>query len=100
MRNEMWVQDAILYLENSPKIFNNEEIGYYFYCHYYAMQAMVQAGEEHYAKWYPQIRDALVKIQQPDGSWMEGKKKDYPHATPMAIIILGTPHRYIPIYQQ
>jgi hypothetical protein len=64
------------------------------------MQAMVQAGEEHYAKWYPQIRDALVNIQQPDGSWIEGKSKGYPNATPMAIIILGTPHRYIPIYQQ
>lgn len=100
MRAEKWVQDAILYLENSPKIFNQEEIGYYFYCHYYAMQAMVQAGDEHYAKWYPQIRDALVRIQQPDGSWIEGKEKAYPHATPMAIIILGTPHRYIPIYQQ
>lgn len=100
MRDTEWVQASIRYLENSPKIFNNEEIGYYFYCHYYAMQAMVQAGEEHYAKWYPQIRDALVRIQQPDGSWIEGKEKGYPHATPMAIIILGTPHRYIPIYQQ
>jgi len=61
---------------------------------------MVQAGEEHYTKWYPQIRDALLAIQQPDGSWIEGGKKTYPHATPMAIIILGTPHRYIPVYQQ
>jgi len=64
------------------------------------MQAMVQAGEEHYAKWYPQIRDALVGLQKPDGSWNEGKMTGYPHMTPMAIIILGTPHRYIPIYQQ
>jgi hypothetical protein len=100
MRETEWVQASIRYLENSPKIFNHQEIGYFYYCHYYAMQAMVQAGEEHYAKWYPQIRDALVNIQQPDGSWMEGKTKDYPNATPMAIIILGTPHRYIPIYQQ
>ena len=100
MRDTEWVQASIRYLENSPKIFNQEELGYYFYTHYYAIQAMVQAGEDHYAKWYPQIRDALVSIQQPDGSWMEGKSKSYPHPTPMAIIILGTPHRYIPIYQE
>jgi hypothetical protein len=100
MRDTEWVQASIRYLENSPKIFNPEELGYYFYTHYYAIQAMVQAGEDHYAKWYPQIRDALVSIQQSDGSWMEGKSKSYPHPTPMAIIILGTPHRYIPIYQE
>jgi Prenyltransferase and squalene oxidase repeat len=100
MRDTEWVKDAIRYLENSPKVFNQEELGYFFYAHYYAIQAMVQAGEEHYAKWYPQIRDTLIKIQQPDGSWIEGKSKHYPHATPMAIIILGTPHRYIPVYQE
>ena len=100
MRETEWVQASIRQLENSPKIFNQEEVGYYFYTHYYAIQAMVQAGEEHYSKWYPQIRDALISIQQPDGSWREGKSKSYPHPTPMAIIILGTPHRYIPIYQE
>ncbi len=100
MRDTEWVQAAIRYLENSPKIFNRQEVGYFYYCHYYAMQAMVQAGEEHYAKWYPQIRDALLGLQQPDGSWNEGKMTGYPHMTPMAIIILGTPHRYIPVYQQ
>ena len=39
-------------------------------------------------------------MQQPDGSWDDDGKKHYPHRTPMAIIILGTPHRYIPVYQQ
>lgn len=100
MRDTEWVQAAIRYLENSPKVFNDKELGHFFYAHYYAIQAMVQSGDERYATWYPKIRDALVALQQPDGSWMEGNSKTYPHATPMAIIILGTPHRYIPIYQQ
>lgn len=98
-RDEEWVQAAIKYLENSPKVFNRKEIGYYYYVHYYAMSAMVLAGPDHYAKWYPQIRDALISLQQPNGSW-ENPKKPYPHTTPMAIIILGTPHRYIPVYQE
>lgn len=103
MRDTEWVQASIRFLENSPKIFNRAEIGYFYYAHYYAMQAMVQAGEEHYARWYPQIRDALISLQKPDGSWNEGtaeKAETYPHKTAMSIIILGTPHRYIPIYQQ
>lgn len=103
MRETEWVQAAIRYLENSPKVFNRAEIGYYYYAHYYAIQAMVQAGGEHYAKWYPQIRDSLIALQKPDGSWNEGtaeKPENYPHKTPMAIIILGTPHRYIPVYQE
>lgn len=100
MRDTEWVQAAVRFLENSPKVFNEKEIGHFFYAHYYAIQAMVQAGEERYATWYPKIRDALIALQRPDGSWEEHGSKAYPHATPMAIIILGTPHRYIPIYQQ
>lgn len=98
-RDEPWVKDAIKYLENSPKVFNRKEIGYYYYVHYYAISAMVLAGEDKYAKWYPQIRDSLISLQEPNGSWMS-PKKPYPHTTPMAIIILGTPHRYIPVYQE
>jgi len=68
--------------------------GYYYYTHYYAVQAMVQAGDREYAEWYPLIRDALIAKQSKDGSWGAG------HETPMAVITLSTPHRYIPIYQR
>lgn len=98
-RDTEWVASAIRYLENSPKSFNRAEIGYFYYAHYYAIQAMVQAGGDHYAKWYPKIRDSLIALQKPNGSWHE-KENDYPSNTPMAIIILGTPHCYIPIYQR
>ena len=100
-RDTEWVQAALNTLENDPKIFSIKDNGYFYYSHYYAMQAMVQAGEERYAKWYPKIRDMLINLQQADGSWKnKAKKKDYPHKTAMAIIILGTPNRYIPIYQR
>jgi hypothetical protein len=98
-RDTEWVQAALNTLENEPKMFSRKNNGHFYYSHYYAMQAMVQAGEERYAKWYPKIRDALITLQQPNGSWQE-KKQDYPHKTPMAIIILGTPNRYIPVYQR
>ncbi len=98
-RDTEWVEAALSSLENDPKMFSRKENGYFYYSHYYAMQAMVQAGDDRYAKWYPKIRDALIELQKPDGSWVE-KEEDYPHKTPMAIIILGTPNRYIPVYQR
>lgn len=98
-REAEWVSAALNSLENNPKMFSRKDNGYFYYSHYYAMQAMVQSGDERYAKWYPQIRDALIGLQQPNGSWQEAEQ-DYPHKTPMAIIILGTPHRYIPVYQR
>ena len=74
---------------------------YYYYAHYYAIQAMVQAGDDEYAKWYPQIRDALISRQNAQGAWDKGSKHGgISYETPMAIIILATPHRYIPIYQR
>jgi len=100
MRDTEWVAAAIRNMENSPKAFNRQEIGYFYYAHYYAIQAMVQAGGDHYANWYPKIRDALISLQQPDGSWREKEEEIHPHKTPMAIIILGTPHCYIPVYQR
>lgn len=41
---------------------------HYFYGHYYAAQAMYQAGGEYWKKWYPAIHDALLARQRPDGS--------------------------------
>ena len=98
-RDTEWVQAALRSLENDPKMFSRKDNGHFYYTHYYAMQAMVQAGDERYSKWYPKIRDSLISLQQPNGSWQE-KEEDYPHKTPMSIIILGTPNRYIPVYQR
>ncbi len=70
------------------------ENSYFFYGHYYAVQAMYQAGEGYYQQWYPQIRDTLLRSQKDNGSWGD----DY--TTPMAILILGVPYRFLPIYQR
>ncbi|MBS3734068.1 MAG: terpene cyclase/mutase family protein [Phycisphaerae bacterium] len=75
------------------------EGNHFFYGHYYGIQAMVQAGDQHYEAWYPRIRDALLGKQAPDGSW-SGGRGGRPQSTAMALIVLGTPYRYIPIYQR
>ena len=96
------VLSALRYLKaRSPAIIDSG-FGHYYYGHYYALQAMVQAGDDYYAAWYPLIRDALIRRQGADGGWgtARGSKGDAKYTTPMAIIMLATPHRYIPIYQR
>ena len=99
-RDTEMVNAAIRYLKSqAPGIFTGG--AYYYYAHYYAIQAMVQAGDEAYSEWYPKIRDALVKQQNAQGGWGTATTPGtISYETPMAIIILSTPHRYIPIYQR
>lgn len=100
-RDTELVSGALRHLESlSPGIITGGG-SYYYYTHYYAIQAMVQTGDEQYARWYPQVREALIKRQTAEGAWNKGRGQGgSSYATPMAIIILATPHRYIPIYQR
>jgi len=70
---------------------------HYFYGHYYAAQAMWQAGGERWHRWYPAVRDALVARQKEDGSWFDSISPEY--GTAMACIILQMPNNHLPIFQ-
>jgi hypothetical protein len=71
---------------------------YYYYGHYYAVQAMWRQGGESWQKWYPAIRKELVARQRTDGSWVSPISPEY--ATAMACIILQVPNNYLPIMQR
>ena len=71
---------------------------YYFYAHYYAVQAMWRQGGEAWQKWYPAIRDEMVGRQRTDGSWMSPISPEY--ATAMCCIVLQVPNNYLPILQR
>ena len=75
---------------------------WFYYGHYYAALAMYQASEKDHQAWYPKIRDALVRLQSADGSWEGGipSQAQNGYCTPMAIVILGVPYRFLPIYQR
>jgi hypothetical protein len=68
------------------------------YGHYYAAQAMWQAGGEHWQKWYPAVRDILLKAQQEDDSWLDPIGPEY--GTAMATIVLQMPNNNLPIFQR
>jgi prenyltransferase beta subunit len=71
---------------------------YFFYGHYYAVQAMWQAGGARWQQWYPAIRDLLLARQQADGSWLDPTGPQY--GTAMATIILQLPDNSLPIFQR
>ena len=75
-----------------------EEQTHYFYGHYYAVQAMYQAGGTHWAKWWPAIRNELLGKQAPEGYWRGQAGTEY--GTAMALIILQVPRRSLPIFQR
>jgi len=92
------VKSGLGYLNRFPKKkFKNVE--WFYYGHYYAVQAMYQAGESYYQQWYPQIQRSLLGKQSSDGSW-RGGSAGTDGSTAMAILILGVPYRFLPIYQR
>jgi hypothetical protein len=66
----------------------------YYYAHYYAAQAMYQAGDKSFNHYYPKISKALLAKQGENGNW--GGAID----TGFAILTLGVPYRFLPIYQK
>ena len=72
--------------------------GHYQVAHFYATQASYQSGDSLYNYWYPRISEKLIEKQNADGSWTGGHDPSY--ATAGAILILGIPYRYLPIYQK
>lgn len=71
---------------------------YFEYGHYYAVQAMWQAGGQRWARWYPAVRNDLIARQGPDGSWTSAYGSEY--ATAMCLIVLQTPENQLPIFQR
>ena len=80
-----------------------EYITYYFYGHYYAVQAMWIRGGDYWRSWYPAIRNDLLKenfFLKNDGSWYDKNQVDPHYCTAMALIILQVPNNYLPILQR
>ncbi|NOX54253.1 MAG: terpene cyclase/mutase family protein [Planctomycetes bacterium] len=72
---------------------------HYYYAHYYAVQAMWQAGGQYWSRWYPAIRDELLARQLPDGRWTDQTVCDE-YGTAMACLVLLMPESYLPIFRK
>lgn len=92
------VQKGLDYLVQFKPLGQADIGGHYEYGHYYAIQAMFTAGDPHWQRWYPAIRDELLKRQRRDGSWSGQAGDEY--GTAMALIVLQMPNRTLPIFER
>jgi hypothetical protein len=88
---------------------NGHGAQYFYYFHYYAIQAHYQAGGKHWNEWHPAIRELLLSKQNEDGSWdvppgtaeaeaTVGPNKVY--WTAIACLVLDIYMHYLPAYQR
>ncbi|MBN2491869.1 MAG: prenyltransferase, partial [Planctomycetes bacterium] len=73
---------------------------FYYYGHYYAVQAMFIAGGRHWQEYFPRVSSELLAAQQPDGSWPNDIGPGPVFGTAAACIILQIPLHYLPIFQR
>jgi hypothetical protein len=88
--------DYLMQFLPAPGVLRRES--YAEYGHYYAAQAMWQAGGDRWGRWYPAVRDELIARQQQDGSWVSNFGPEY--ATAMSAIVLQMPENQLPIFQR
>jgi hypothetical protein len=73
---------------------------FYWYGHYYAVQAMYMAGGRYWENYYPRLRTELVESQRSKGYWENNTGPGENFATAVAVIILQIPFNYLPIFQR
>ncbi len=80
--------------------------GHYFfwYGHYYGVQAMYTAGSSpqinYWEPYFEEVRRELLAMQKSDGSWPNRVGPGPAFGTSMAVLILEIPYRYLPIFQR
>ena len=97
-RRHKATQRGLAFLKAYPERKFDKNYPRFHYAHYYAVQAMYQAGEADFLAWYPKISATILSKQSADGSWSGAHGQAY--GTSLSILILGVPYRYLPIYQR
>ena len=103
------VTKAMERLGTYPASWDNSGLQYFYYFHYYAIQANYHAGGKAWDSWHPRVREMFLSKQNSDGSWdvpggtaenegTVGPNKVY--WTAMACLILEIYTHYLPAYQR
>jgi hypothetical protein len=104
------IRRGLDYLRAHLRPFNHaygyRDDGHYFfwYGHYYGVQAMYTAGTSYQVNyWEPyfeEVRSELLRMQNPDGSWPNRVGPGAAFGTAVAVLVLEIPYRYLPIFQR
>jgi hypothetical protein len=97
------LRNAFDYMDSQLGPFNLAWKGHYFfyYGHYYAVQAYYTAGGDRWRGYFQDMRDrVLLPLQNPDGSWPNSEGPGAAFATAVSTLILQIPYQYLPIFQR
>jgi len=91
------IPEAVKYLQ---KHFTDPT--HFFYGHYYAAHAMHQVGGKEWEEWYARTVKYFLSQQTTDGSWTRTTRFEVGpvYQTSIAVIVLGVPAHYLPIFQR
>jgi len=73
---------------------------YFWYGHYYAVQAFHMAGGERYRNYFRELERVLLRMQLPDGSWPNRTGPGSIYSTATACLLLQIPREYLPIFER
>ena len=82
-----------------PQGRSRDGAGYFYYGRYYVAQTMWHAGGARWERWYPAMRDELLRRQAGNGIWSDGFICSE-YGTAMALLVLQIPNQYLPIFQR
>ncbi|MBL8860509.1 MAG: terpene cyclase/mutase family protein [Planctomycetes bacterium] len=100
------IRKGLDYLAGNLSRFNNQyghrERGHYYfwYGHYYGVQAMYTAGSPYWEPYFEELRRDLLQLQNQDGSWPNQTGPGPAFGTAVAVLILEIPYRFLPIFQR
>ena len=99
------IKKGLDYLSSDLASFDNDPrsaVGHYYfwYGHYYGVQAMYTAGSPYWEPYFEQLRTLLLRMQKSDGSWPNEVGPGPEFGTAMAVLILEIPYRFLPIFQR
>ena len=73
---------------------------YFWYGHYYAVQAFHMAGGERYQRYFRELERVLLRMQSADGSWPNRTGPGSNYSTATACLLLQIPREYLPIFER
>lgn len=96
------IRDALEYMDRQMPLFNEEWQDHYFYYygHYYAVQAYYITGDPKWTKYFRTMKAQLLARQRPDGNWRCSTGPGDAFATAVATLVLQIPMQYLPIFQR
>ncbi len=100
------IGDGLNFLQRKLDSFNHDrgrrDRGHYFfwYGHYYGVQAMYTAGGNHWESYFRKLRQELLDMQHSSGYFPNQVGPGKAFGTAMGVLILEIPYRFLPIFQR